>query len=211
MLQKLNEQSTVVKIIVMLVVAALLGGGGYYFLAMPIQDSNKVLKTQLDAKTAENAQLKQFENKLPDLERQIVQLRAQMEFQKQIVPDEKSADNFIILLQEQASNSNINIRKIEAKAVASREFYTEVPFAIQVDGPYYGMVNFFEKLGGQTRIVNVDGIQMKGTTSKGGNSPYPIGPNDSVTVTATAKTFFSKEITTAPAATPAKPATPAKK
>jgi type IV pilus assembly protein PilO len=202
MLQKLNEQSTPVKIVIMLVLAAILGGGGYYFLVMGIESENATTATTLQAKVTENNQLKQYETKLGDLDRQIVQLKAQMEFQKQIVPDEKAADNFIILLQEQASNANINIRKIEAKSVSTKEFYTEVPFAIQVDGPYYGMVNFFDKLSSQTRIVNVADLGMKGTTAKGGQSQYPIGPNDSVTVNAVAKTFFSREAGAAPSAAP---------
>jgi Tfp pilus assembly protein PilO len=204
MLEKLNAQSTPVKAVIAIVLAALLGGLGYYFVSMPIEAENKTKKTALEAKLAENATLKQYETKLGDLDRQIVQLKAQMEFQKQIVPDEKSADNFIILLQEQASNSNINIRRIESKPVSSKEYYTETPYAITIDGPYYGVVSFFEKLAAQTRIVNVDGIQIKGFGTRNASS-YPIGPNDSVAVTATAKTFFSKEVaaTTAPAA-PAK-------
>ena len=201
MLQKLNEQSTPVKVVIMLVLAAALGGAGYYVGAKPIEEANVTTAATLDAKVKENTQLKQYESKLGDLDRQIVQLKAQMEFQKQIVPDEKAADNFIILLQEQASNSNINIRKLEAKSVATKEFYTEVPFAIQVDGPYYGMVNFFDKLAAQTRIVNVSDLGMKSTTAKGGQSQYPIGPNDSVIVNAVAKTFFSREAASEPAAT----------
>jgi type IV pilus assembly protein PilO len=207
MLEKLNAQSTPIKLVIALVIAALLGGLGYYFVSMPLEAENKTKKTQLDAKLAENATLKQYESKLGDLDRQIVQLKAQMEFQKQIVPDEKSADNFIILLQEQASNANINIRKIESKAVANKEFYTETPYALQIDGPYYGTLSFFEKLATQTRIINVDGIQIKGFGGRTGASQYPIGPNDSITVNATVKTFFSKEVA---AMTPA-PAAPVKK
>jgi hypothetical protein len=61
-------------------------------------------------------------------------------------------------------------------------------------------VNFFEKLGGQTRIVNVSDLAMK-TTAK--SAKYPVGPNDSVTIAAVAKTFYSREA----AAQPAAPAT----
>jgi type IV pilus assembly protein PilO len=207
MLEKLNAQSTLVKAVIMLVIAAALGAGAYYGYIKGIEDQNAIKKTQLDAKLAENATLRQYESKLSDLDRQIVQLKAQMEFQKQIVPDEKSADNFIILLQEQASNANVNIRKIESKAVSSKEYYTETPYALQIDGPYYGVLNFFEKLAAQTRIINAEGIQIKGFGGKQGQSQYPIGPNDSINVNATVKTFFSKEIA---AAAPA-PATPAKK
>jgi Tfp pilus assembly protein PilO len=125
-----------------------------------------------------------------DLDRQIAQLKNQMEYQKQIVPDDKNADAFIQLLQEQASAAGINLRRLEAKPVANKEYYSEVPFAIEADGPFYGMVNFFDKLGSQTRIVNVNDLSMK-TTNR--NAKYAIGPNDSVTIAAVAKTFYSRE------------------
>jgi Tfp pilus assembly protein PilO len=128
-----------------------------------------------------------------------------MEYQKQIVPDDKNADAFIQLLQEQASAAGINLRRLEAKPVANKEYYSEVPFAIEADGPFYGMVNFFDKLGSQTRIVNVNDLAMK-TTAR--NAKYAIGPNDSVTIAAVAKTFYSRE-QSAPAAAGA--GTPVKK
>ena len=196
MLQRLNELGTPVKFIIMIVLAAAIGGAGYYFVVMPVLAQNQVDQGKLDAKNAENAELRQFETKLPDLDRQIAQLKSQMEYQKQIVPDEKEVDNFIILLQDQAGNAGIQLRHLDAKPVANKEFYTEVPFGIEVDGPFYGVLTFFEKLAGQTRIVNVNDLAMK-STAKG--AKYPMGPNDSVTVTATAKTFFSREMTPAPA------------
>src|SRR4029079_1981134 len=120
-----------------------------------IWDKTKADKATLAAKEAENNQLRQYEAKIVDVDRQIAQLKAQMEYQKQIVPDDKNADAFIQLLQEQASAAGLNLRKLESRPVSNKEYYSEVPFAIEADGPYYGMVNFFEKLSGQTRIVNV--------------------------------------------------------
>jgi type IV pilus assembly protein PilO len=209
MLDKLNNLSTPVK----LLVAILLAGGivaGAIYLPVPgtigaTWDKTKADKATLAAKEAENTQLRQYETKMVDLDRQIAQLKNQMEYQKQIVPDDKNADAFIQLLQEQASAAGINLRRLEAKPVANKEYYSEVPFAIEADGPFYGMVNFFDKLGSQTRIVNVNDLAMK-TTAR--NAKYAIGPNDSVTIAAVAKTFYSRE-QSAPAAAGA--GTPVKK
>jgi type IV pilus assembly protein PilO len=199
MLDKLNNLSTPAKLGVAVVIAAVLVAAAY-FGPIPgigaMQEKNKADKATLTAQLAENDQLRQYESKTIDLDRQISQLKAQMEYQKQIVPDDKNADAFIQLLQEQASASGINLRKLEAKPVANKEYYSEVPFAIEADGPFYGMVNFFEKLGGQTRIVNVSDLSMKSTVK---GAKYPIAPSDSVTIAATTKTFYSRE-QTAPAA-----------
>jgi type IV pilus assembly protein PilO len=207
MLDKLNNLSTPVKLIVAVMVAAIIVAAAIYtplegLSVGSIWDKTKADKATLAAKEAENNQLRQYETKMVDLDRQIAQLKAQMEYQKQIVPDDKNADAFIQLLQEQASAAGIALRRLEAKPVANKEYYSEVPFAIEADGPFYGMVNFFDKLGSQTRIVNVNDLSMKTT---GRNAKYPIGPNDSVTIAAVAKTFYSRE------SAPAAPGAPVKK
>ncbi|HUQ50143.1 MAG TPA: type 4a pilus biogenesis protein PilO [Terriglobales bacterium] len=203
MLEKLNAQSTPIKAAVTVALIAIFVAGAWY--GWPavgaIREQNAQDKIKLDAKIAENNDLKQFESKLGDLDRQIASLKQQMELQKRIVPDDKDADRFIILLQETASNAGINLRRLEAKPVATKEFYAEVPFAIEIDGPYYSVLNFFQRLAGQTRIVNVDGLNMKSLAK---SRKFEYGPNDSVEVAATAKTFFSREA--APAGTAPAPA-----
>lgn len=206
MLEKMNALSTPVKAVIMLVIAGVLVAGAWY--AYPgigaMKEQNVQDTDRLDKMVKSNNELRQFETKLNDLDRQIAMLKQQMELQKRIVPDDKDADKFIIMLQETASSAGINLRKLEAKPIATKEFYTEVPFGIEVDGPYYGVLNFFERLAGQTRIVNVDGLGMKSLAK---STKFTYGPNDSVEVVATAKTFFSREAPpagAAPAPTPAK-------
>jgi type IV pilus assembly protein PilO len=191
MLQKLNELATGAKIGIALVLAIAIAGAGYYTVVMPIMEKNKTDKATLEQKKSENQLLAQYVTKLGDLDRQIASLKQQMELQKKIVPDEKEADKFIILLQETASSAGVALRKLDAKQAATKEYFTEVPYSIELDGPYYGVLSFFDKLGTQTRIVNVEGLSMKSLSKTGKQFTY--GPTDSVAVTATAKTFFSRE------------------
>ena len=202
MLEKLNELSTGAKIGIMLVLAIAIAGGGYYTMVMPLADKNKADAETLKKKKDENQLLAQYVAKSADLDRQIASLKQQMELQKKIVPDEKEADKFIILLQETATSSGVALRKLEAKSPATKEYYTEVPYSIELDGPYYGVLSFFDKLGTQTRIVNVEGLSMKSLSKTGKQFTY--GPTDSVDVTATAKTFFSRAQSAGDAAAPAK-------
>ena len=51
--------------------------------------------------------------------------------------------------------------------VSNKEFYSEVPFAIDIDGPYYSVLNFFQRVAELERIVNVGNMQM-GNTKSGG-------------------------------------------
>jgi type IV pilus assembly protein PilO len=206
MLQKLNELGTGAKLGVALVLAAIIAAGGYYGWpnVSAMIDKNKTDSETLKKKKDENQLLAQYVTRLSDLDRQIASLKQQMELQKKIVPDEKEADKFIILLQDTASSAGVSFRKIEAKQASAKEYFTEVPYSIELDGPYYGVLSFFDKLGTQTRIVNVEGLSMKSLSKTGKQFTY--GPTDSVAVSATAKTFFSREqgADQAAAAAPAK-------
>ena len=190
MLDKLNALQPPVKFLVALVLAALIAGGGYYFMVMPKQDEIATKQKQLDDLKVKRAKLEDFSTKVNQLDRDIAALKQQMELQKKIVPDDKDVDSFIKLLQTEANAAGVNLRHLSAKSLATKEYYVEVPFDIEIDGPYYSVLNYFDRLSHQERIVNVADLKMI-SLDKGGK--YPKSPGDSVTVTCTTKTFFSRE------------------
>ena len=127
-----------------------------------------------------------------------------------MVPDEKHADQFMHVLQEQASAAGIEIRRYTAKPVATRDYYSEVPFEIDIDGPYYGVVTFFDKVANLGRIINIGNLQMATPARQSDaktKKKYIYAPGESVVASCTATTFFSRS----PEAAPAAPAAPAKK
>jgi Tfp pilus assembly protein PilO len=68
---------------------------------------------------------------------------------------------------------------------------------VELDGPYYSMLNFFDNVGKLERIVNVSGLQVA-TTKKPSDAKakhtYQYAPNESVVATCTATTFFSHDL-----------------
>ena len=86
-----------------------------------------------------------------------------------------------------------------------------MPFEMELDGPYYSMLNFFDQVGKLERIVNVSGLLVATTkkpTDAKAKHTYQYAPNESVVATCTATTFFSHDM--APAAgAPGKPGQPA--
>jgi type IV pilus assembly protein PilO len=148
---------------------------------------------------------------LPGLERQIASLQQQLEIQKTIVPDEKETPAFMTVMQDTASSAGIEIRRYTPRTPLNREFYTEVPYDMDIDGPYYAVVNFFEKVAKLQRIINVSDLQIAGV--KHGSdakvkAQYAYSPNETVVANCTTTTFFSHDA--APAAAPA-PAAAGKK
>ncbi|MGA2420322.1 MAG: type 4a pilus biogenesis protein PilO, partial [Candidatus Acidiferrum sp.] len=118
-------------------------------------------------------------------------LSKQLDTLKTIVPDEKDTDEFIRLLQGAASASNIQLRRLTAQAIVSKEYHFEMPFELQADGPYFNMLDFFERLSRLSRIINVGDLTFTDPDASKGLK-YPTRPGTTVSAVFTATTFFTK-------------------
>ena len=177
--------------------------GAFYFLVLKGKiEENKQAREALVAKQRQVEMLRPYEAKLADLNRTIVSLQMQIEIQKKIVPDVKAADQFMHLMQDTAGAAGIEVRRYLAETGSTKEFYTEVPFTIDIDGPYYAVLNFFEKVAKLERIINITGLQMS-TVKKPMDAKvkksYQYAPGESVVASAKAITFYSHEPKSEPA------------
>jgi type IV pilus assembly protein PilO len=192
---------------VILGVAVAITVGAYFLMFKPAIDQNTTTGQQLMAVKAENDSLRPYRDKLTDLERQIESLKQQLEIQKRIVPDEKEADTFIRLVQATATAAGIEIRSYISKPTAAKEFFVEAPFDINIDGPYYSVLSFFDKMAKLDRIINVSGLQMASTEKPAParvRKSYNYAPTETVVASCTATTYFSRDTASAAAPAPKK-------
>jgi len=169
-----------------------------YFTVFKSQsDKNAVAQHAVDDKVRENNELESYRPKLKDMERQLANLKQQLEIERRIVPDEKQVDTFIETMDGEAQKAGVELRRYFAKPVVAKEYYTEVPFDLELDGPYYSMLNFFDRVGKLERIVNVSGLLVATTKTPSDakvKHSYQYAPNESVAATFTATTFFSHDL-----------------
>lgn len=207
---KLSEMSPVAQIGIFLGVGVLVTAGFYYGLDQQKIAANTQVQAQITKQKAENDKLKVYENQMPELERKLADLQQQLDIQKRIVPDEKEAPEFMHLMQEQAAATNVEIRRYTSMPPNAREYYTEVPFAMELDGSFYQVKKFFENVSKLERIINVGDLKManvKQPSEAGAKGAYDYSPSESVVATCTATTFFSHE----KSAEPTKPGAPARR
>jgi type IV pilus assembly protein PilO len=177
--------------------AVLVTAGLYYTLFKSVRDQNTAAQQKLEAKQKENKELEAYRPRLAEIERQLASLKQQLDIERRIVPDDKEVDGFMRMMDAEASKAGIELRRYTAKPVAQREFYTEVPFDLELDGPYYSMLNFFDRVGKLERIVNVSGLLVASTRKPADaktKKTYQYAPNESVVATCTATTFFSHDL-----------------
>jgi type IV pilus assembly protein PilO len=202
-----------VKLLGILVLVAAVGTTGLYYTVFKSQrDENAAAQVKLQAKLRENAELEAYRPKLADIERQLASLKQQLEIERRIVPDEKEVDNFMRMVSGEARKSGVEIRRYTSRPYAAKEFYTEVPFEIELDGPYYSMLGFFDRLGKVERIVNVSNLLVASTrrpSDAKAKHAYQYAPGESVVATCLSTTYFSHDLV--PAAPASKPGPPVKK
>src|SRR5246127_4402175 len=169
----------------------------YYTVFKSVRDQNAAAQQKLEAKQKENKELEAYRPRLAEIERQLATLKQQLEIERRIVPDEKEVDGFMRMLDAEASKAGIEIRRYTAQPVSQKEFYSEVPFEMELDGPYYSMLNFFDRVGKLERIVSVSNLLVS-TTRKPSDAKakktYQYAPNESIVATCKATTFFSHDM-----------------
>jgi type IV pilus assembly protein PilO len=147
--------------------------------------------------------LEVYERKYGEFKADMEALQKQMDTLKTIVPEDKELDEFMRLVQGAATASGVQIRRLAALPVATRDYHFEMPFEVQVDGPYFSILDFFSRLSRLSRIINVGDISFSGLGGAQA-AKYPVRPGTTVTGTFVASTFFTKAGDEAAGKAPAK-------
>ena len=183
-----------------------------YFTVFKTQtEKNGTAQHSLEDKIRENNELESYRPKLKQMEQQLAELKQQLEIEQRIVPDEKQTDEFMLMMDSEAQKAGVEVRRYASKDTKSQQYYTEVPFEMELDGPYYSMLNFFDRVSKLERIVNVSSLLVSTTRNPSGaktKHQYQYAPNESVVATFTATTYFSHDTQPAVAGAGAKPGVP---
>jgi len=208
MANPLRDMSVIMQGLVAAAIAVVLVLLGIYLPFSPVAqekdqvDKAVVQKAQL---TQEVQQLQVYQRRFGELKQEMDALNKQLDTLKSIVPEEKETDDFIRLLQGAAASSNVQIRRLVAKAVVPKDNnYYEMPFEVQADGPYFNVLDFFGRLSRLSRIINVGDLEFADPEkAKGGH--YVMRPGSTVSGTFMATTYFTNPGDSTPASSAAKP------
>jgi type IV pilus assembly protein PilO len=214
MAMNFNEMSGIKQWATVVIGGAVVTAALYFTLFKSQDESNAAAQHALEDKVRENNELESYRPKLKQMEQQLAELKQQLEIEQRIVPDEKLVDGFIITLDAEAQKAGVELRRYSAKDTKSQQYYTEVPFDMELDGPYYSALNFFDRVSKLERIVNIGGLLVSTTKNPGGakaKHTYQYAPNESVIATFTATTYFSHDLQPSASGAGTKPGTPAVK
>jgi type IV pilus assembly protein PilO len=195
-----RDMSVIMQGLLALAIAVILVLAGLYLPFSPVAqaraDYDKAV-TDREKLNQEVTQLQVYKQRYGELKQQMDALNKQLDTLKTIVPEEKEVDEFIRQVQGAASASNVQLRRLTAGKIDTKEYHYEMPFEAQADGPYFNVLDFFSRLSRLSRIINVGDLQFDDpNTAKG--AKYPLRPGTTVSGIFTITTYFTKPADTTP-------------
>jgi len=179
--------------------AGLLGGGVLLTIGYFLQ-----LSSMKDTITAQNAHLTELQSKiqegraaqlqLPKFREEVRNLELELDKLLRILPARRNTPDLLRRIRGLAEQGDFALQRFTPGSLTDKEFFSEWPIAIGVEGGYHNLALFFDRISRFSRIINVENLQISAVSAP--NSPHTISASF------TAKTFVYKE----PSATPPPPA-----
>ena len=92
------------------------------------------------------------------------------------------------------SSTGTQIRTFIPKPPAVKDYYVEMPFSVRLDGTYYNLLNFFDRLAHEQRIMSVSGLSL-GKPEGGGMGEYTVSSTETVGANCVLTTYYNKPLT----------------
>lgn len=166
---------------------------GFYVPGSPLATVRSQLESaqaELKPLEADVESLRVYKQRRAELQSDMDALQKQLATLQTIVPEDKQADQFILMVQRAAATSGVTIRSLTAEPVAQKEYYFEMPFQIEADGPYYSVLDFFSRMGRLSRIINVGDLKLASLNPRAPGK-FHMAPGTSVSGEFTITTFFT--------------------
>jgi type IV pilus assembly protein PilO len=166
--EKVEKLSRVQRVAISAAIFGLIAGGFIYFLYWPKLDQINRLNTQLEKleKKLETAKrnakdLKKFQAKMKEAE-------AQFRMAMKKLPEKEEIPSLLSSISDSGQQVGLEFLLFEPKAEKKKEFYAEIPVAMNIKGDYHNLALFFDQIARLSRIVNIKNIQI--TNAKGKNT-----------------------------------------
>lgn len=158
--ENIEKLSKVQRILISVGVFVLIIGAFVYLLYMPkFSDIDKLdkklqaLEKKLALAKRNAASLKKFQAKMKEAE-------AQFKAAMRALPEKEEIPSLLTHISKSGHDVGLEFLLFEPKPEIRKEFYAEIPVAINVKGGYHDMAMFFDRVSRLSRIVNVKDITM---------------------------------------------------
>ena len=173
-----------------LLIGALLVAGGYYFVCSKQYDQiaaqDKKL-AELQVKIQEGRAAKQ---KLPQFREEVRRLELELDKLLRILPSRRNTPELLRRIRQLTEQGAFDLLRFTPGNFVDRDFYSEWPITIRLEGGYHNLALFFDRVSRFSRIINIENLKVAALPRS--------GKGHSLSASFVAKTFIYKDPATQP-------------
>lgn len=165
MLEKFNDLHWLARLFVMLIVAAGIWYAFDYFVLTSTKAETAELAQRREDLRSSNVQAATVEARLPEFKTKFEQLKAEYEQTKELLPENVELSRALESLQITARNNNLVITSFapldkDGKGDVQKDFYRMKQIAVNLNGNYPNLKNFFRDIADLKRVVNITNLTI---------------------------------------------------
>ena len=141
-------------------VVVLIVGVYVYFFYHPANAERDVLQARLETLQKKVSEVRAIVANLTAFERELTELEARLAEALRQLPDSKELPVLLADITALGKDSGLEIKAFRPQQEIPKDFYAEVPIAIEFDGVYHDIASFFDRIAKLPRIVNVGKLNM---------------------------------------------------
>lgn len=152
--------STGVKVFVAIVAIALPLAAMYFMLYKPNTETKEKLEQDIASVQKEIDRALAKIAKWPEFKAEVEEVRRQYEETLVLLPKEQEIPDLLRNISDLGKAAGLEFTSFAPGNEVRRDFYADIPIAIQIHGPYHSVGSFLDKLSKLERIVTLDSLQM---------------------------------------------------
>jgi type IV pilus assembly protein PilO len=138
----------------------LLCGAAVWFLFLPKYEEISSLEQKLQGLEKKLATAKINAAELGKFQAKMQEAEAQFKIAMSALPEKEEIPSLLTSVSKSGQEVGLEFLLFEPKAETRREFYAEIPVAMNIRGDYHNLAIFFDKVARLSRIVNIHNITI---------------------------------------------------
>jgi type IV pilus assembly protein PilO len=158
--EKIEQLTKLQRILITVGVFVLLLGGFSYLSYWPKNQQIGELKKTLASEEKKLEVAKRNARQLNSWRAKMKSKEEQFKVVKQALPEKEEIPSLLASISQSGKDAGLEFELFQPKPEVERDFYSEIPVAINVTGSYHDVATFFDRVAVLSRIVNIGDIHV---------------------------------------------------
>jgi Tfp pilus assembly protein PilO len=174
-------------------IGVLLFAVGYWRLLQPMRDDYDRAVAQLAGLQSKIQEGRAAKQELPKFREEVRQLELELDKLLRILPVRRNTPDLMRHIRSLAEQGDFTLRAFTPGVLSDKEFYSEWPIKVDLDGSYHNLALFFDRISRFSRIINIENLEIRALPFVKSSKGPDAANQHTITAKFTAKTFVYKE------------------